>query len=92
MKIGVSLPVREMQNDLESIKAFARLAEDLGFTHLRVPDQIIRPGNGHLHEPLTLMAYLAAITTQIELVPSVAHLQLHLSHGLYCVYVGRVCR
>jgi probable F420-dependent oxidoreductase len=71
MKIGVSLPVREMENDLGAIKAFAQSAEDLGFTHLRVPDQVLRPGSGHLHEPMMLMAYIAAITERIELVPSV---------------------
>jgi len=71
LKIGVSLPVREMADDLKSIVAFAQLAEQLGYTHLRVPDQIIRPKNGHLHEPLTLMAYLAAVTEKVELVPSV---------------------
>ena len=71
MKIGVSLPVREMLDDLGAIKAFAQLAESLGYTHLRVPDQVLRPGSGHLHEPMMLMAYLAAVTSSIELVPSV---------------------
>ncbi len=76
MKIGVSLPVREMDNDLGAIRAFAQLAEELGFTHLRVPDQVLRPGSGALHEPLTLMSYIAAITQSIELVPSVIVLPL----------------
>ncbi|MFP6681805.1 MAG: LLM class F420-dependent oxidoreductase [Gammaproteobacteria bacterium] len=71
MKIGVSLPVREMGNDISAIRAFAQLAEELGFTHLRVPDQVLRPDSGPLHEPLTLMAHIAAITNTIELVPSV---------------------
>ncbi len=71
MKIGVSLPVREMENDISAIRAFAQLAEELGFTHLRVPDQVLRPDSGPLHEPLTLMAYIAGITNTIELVPSV---------------------
>ena len=71
MRIGVSLPVREMENDMGAIKAFAQLSEELGLTHLRVPDQVIRPGSGHLHEPLTLMAYIAGVTQTIELVPSV---------------------
>lgn len=71
MKIGVSLPVREMQDDLKSIVAFAQSAEELGFTHLRVPDLILRPKSGHLHEPMTLLAYIAAVTDRIELVPSV---------------------
>ena len=71
MKIGISLPVREMANDLEAIKDFAQAADELGFNHLRVPDQVIRPGSGHLHEPLTILAYVAAVTKNIELVPSV---------------------
>ena len=71
MKIGVSLPVRELEDDLAAIKAFARAAERLGFSHLRVPDMVLRPGGGHLHEPLLLLAWIAAVTERIELVPSV---------------------
>ncbi len=70
MRIGVSLPVRELQNDIGAIKAFAQAAEDLGLSHLRVPDQVIRPGEGELHEPLTLLALIAGATEKIELVPS----------------------
>lgn len=76
MKIGVSLPVRELENDLGAIRAFAELAEELGFTHLRVPDQTFRPDGGHLHEPMTLLAYIAAVTNTIELVPSCIMLPL----------------
>ena len=32
MKIGVSLPIRELENDLDSIKQFAIMAEELGFS------------------------------------------------------------
>ena len=71
MRIGVSLPVRELQDDVGAIKAFAQSAEGLGLTHLRVPEQIIRPGSGPLHEPLTMMALIAGMTETIELVPSV---------------------
>jgi probable F420-dependent oxidoreductase len=71
MKIGVSLPVREMKNDLGAIREYAQLAEELGLTHLRVPDQVIRPGSGHLQEPMMMMAWIAAITERIELCPSV---------------------
>jgi probable F420-dependent oxidoreductase len=71
MKIGVSLPVREMENDLGAIRAYAQLAEELGLTHLRVPDQVIRPGSGHLHEPMMLLSWIAAVTEAIELCPSV---------------------
>lgn len=71
MDIGVSLPVRELRDDLGAIRAFAQAAEELGFTHLRVPDLVLRPDAGHLHEPLMLLAYIAAITERIGLVPSV---------------------
>ena len=52
-------------------KAFAQAADELGLTHLRVPDQVLRPESGHVHEPLTLLAYIAAVTENIQLVPSV---------------------
>ena len=71
MKLGVSLPVREMQSDLGAIRAYAELAEELGFTHLRVPETIIRPDAGYLHEPLLLLAWVAAYTRRIQLCPSV---------------------
>ena len=71
MKIGISLPVREMANDLSAIRDFAQAAEELGLTHLRVPDQVFRKNSGHLHEPMMLLSYMAAVTSKIELVPSV---------------------
>lgn len=71
MRIGVSLPVRELEDDLGAIKDFAQTAEALGYTHLRVPDQVLRQGNKHLHEPMMLLAWIAAATETIELVPSV---------------------
>lgn len=71
MKLSVSLPVREMQNDLGAIRAYAELAESLGFSHLRVPDLVIRPDSGHLHEPMMLLAWVAAFTETIGLCPSV---------------------
>jgi probable F420-dependent oxidoreductase len=71
MRIGISLPVRELKDDIEAITAFAQTADELGFTHLRVPDQVIRPRSGHLHEPMTLLAFIAAVTQRVELVPSV---------------------
>ena len=71
MKLSVSLPVREIKNDLGAIRAFAQLAEELGFSHLRVPDTIIRPKGGHLHEPMMTLAWIAAHTEKIGLCPSV---------------------
>lgn len=71
MKFGISLPVREMRDDLIAIKDFAQAAEELGLTHLRVPDQVFRKNSGHLHEPMMLLSYIAGVTSKIELVPSV---------------------
>ena len=71
LRIGVSLPVGELQGDLAGVREFAQTAEELGFTHLRVPDLVLRPGGGHLHEPLTLLSWVAGFTSTIELVPSV---------------------
>lgn len=71
MRVGISLPVREMRNDLIALRDFAQTAEGLGLTHLRVPDQVFRHNSGHLHEPMMLLSYIAAITEKIELVPSV---------------------
>ena len=71
MRIGISLPVRELGNDFAAIKSFAQQAEQLGFTHLRVPEQIIRRDSGPLDEPLTMMALISGLTSKIELVPFV---------------------
>ncbi len=76
MRVGVSLPVREMAGDLGAIAEFAVAADELGLTHLRVPDQVIRPQSGHLHDAHSLLCYLAAITQHIELVPSVVVMPL----------------
>ena len=71
MRVGVSLPIREMTGDFAAIKDFAQAAEDLGLTHLRIPDQIMRPGSGYVNEPMMLLSNIAAVTKAIELVPSV---------------------
>ena len=71
MKIGISLPIRELKDDMGAVKAFAQMVDEVGYTHLRVPDQVLRPRSGHLHEPLMVLAYIAAVTENIELVPSV---------------------
>ncbi len=71
IRVGISLPIRELCADLGAIREFAREAENLGFSHLRVPDQVIRPGGGYAHEAFMILAYVAAIAREIELVPSV---------------------
>ena len=71
MKLGVSLPVREMKDDLGAIRAYAELAEELGLAHLRVPETLIRKTGGHLHEPMMILAWVAGFTKKIQLCPSV---------------------
>ena len=71
MRIGISLPVRELKGDLGAVREFAQTAEQVGFRHLRVPDQVLRPRAGFIREPLVMLAYLAGLTERIELVPSV---------------------
>ena len=71
MKFGISLPVREMKDDLGAIRAYAELADELGLSHLRVPDTIINKNSAHLHEPMTMLTWVAAFTKHIELCPSV---------------------
>ncbi len=71
MRIGISIPVRDLQDDHAGMARFAREADELGFTHLRVPDRVAAVGVDHAHEPLTLLAWVAAHTETIELVPSV---------------------
>lgn len=71
MRVGVSLPVRELGNDMGAIREFAQAADEIGYAHLRVPDQVLRPGSGALHEPMMLLAWVAGVTERIELVPSV---------------------
>ena len=51
MKFGVSLPVREMKDDLGAIRAYAELADELGLSHLRVPDTIINKNSDIFTNP-----------------------------------------
>src|SRR5438105_2415440 len=80
MKVGVFLPYTELDSDLGYVREFAQTAESLGYTHLHVPDHLVRG----LHElggiedrtslmldPFVLFAHLAALTTKLELVTSV---------------------
>ena len=71
LSLGTTLPQREFENDISAISEFSLGAEALGLSYLRVPDQVITPKRGGFHEPLVLLSYLSAITSRLELVPSV---------------------
>ncbi|MGH8071013.1 MAG: LLM class F420-dependent oxidoreductase [Candidatus Entotheonellia bacterium] len=81
MKVGAIFPQTEIGTDLGAIRAFVHAVEELGYDSLFIADHVLgadprfhhHPSLGRysyesvVHEPLTLMAYLAAITTRITL-------------------------
>src|SRR5207248_6496558 len=85
MRIGVSFPTVEIGADLAVVRDFVHTAEELGYTHLRILDHVLGadpqfhpevPVFYYTHEsvtrePFTLMAYLAALTTRIELTTAI---------------------
>jgi probable F420-dependent oxidoreductase len=83
VQVGVTFPQSEIGTDPEIIRDYARAAEDLGYEHLLAYDHVLGadPSNrdgwrGYthetmFHEPLTLFAYLAAVTRRLEFVSGV---------------------
>lgn len=84
MELGIVFPHNEIGTDPGAIKAWAQGAEALGATHLLIYDHVLgadpnRPGGWSgpydkdvaFHEPFTTFAFIAAVTTRIELVTTV---------------------
>ncbi|NKB56722.1 MAG: TIGR03619 family F420-dependent LLM class oxidoreductase [Alphaproteobacteria bacterium] len=85
MKAGVIYPQTELGGDVAAVKAFAQAAEAMGYDHIVIYDHVL--GAEHLgrepklrgpymdtdpfHEPLITYAYLAGVTSTIELVTGV---------------------
>ena len=81
MKVGAIFPQTECGTDVGAIGEFVRAVEAMGFDHLFVADYVLGADprfHSHpslvayshesvVHESLTLMAYLAAITNRITL-------------------------
>jgi len=81
MRIGVIFPQTECGTDVAAIGEFTRAVEAMGFDHLFVADHVLGADptfHSHpslatysheavVHEALTLMAYLAAITSRLTL-------------------------
>lgn len=85
MQIGVAFPTTEIGADLSAVRDFVQAAEDLGYTYIRILDHVLGADpqfhpevpafpythHSYIHEPLTLMAYLAAITSRLQLVTAI---------------------
>ena len=87
MKIGLAIPEQLIGFEPSVLREYAQLAEDLGFGYLTCVDHVLgSPHEGRqppfpaegiytdtsvFHEPLTLFAYLSALTTRVELVTAV---------------------
>lgn len=81
MHVGAIFPQTECGTDPGALRAFAQAIEELGYDHLFVADHVLGadPQFHHhpslaaysyksvVHEPLTLLGYLAAVTTSITL-------------------------
>jgi probable F420-dependent oxidoreductase len=85
MHVGVNVPIIEFRADLVGLRDFVQAAEGLGYAHLRILDHVLGADpqfhpevpefpythQSYLHEPLTLMSYLAAITSKLHLVTAI---------------------
>lgn len=81
MKTGIHFPQAEIGSDYRAIRDFVQSAEELGYSHVNVPDHVIqtRTPRGPLpmanfyttefphHETMTTLAFLAAVTKTLQL-------------------------
>ncbi len=83
MKFGLSFPQKDIGNDPMVIRDFVQATEELGFARLTFVDHVLgAPASddddpawaedytiaSSFHEPMTLLAYIAGITSKIRLV------------------------
>lgn len=86
MEFGAVFPTSEIGNDMIAIRDWTRTAEDLGYSRIIVYDHVVGPSHKGRenerdivqydelcpwHEPLTLLSYMAALTTRIQLMTGV---------------------
>jgi len=85
VQIGVTVPITEFEADLGALRDFVQAAEDLGYAHIRILDHVLGADpqfhpevpvfpythKSYMHEPFTLMGYLAAITERLQLVTAI---------------------
>jgi probable F420-dependent oxidoreductase len=79
MKLGITLPLVDIQGDPATVRDFAQAAEGSGYDHLGAPDHVLgvnvasRPDWGArntskdlFHDPFVLFGFLSACTKSIE--------------------------
>ncbi len=84
MKLGVVFPQTEIGSDPGAVREYAQAAESMGYNHILAFDHVLganagsRPGwsgayrhTDAFHEPFVLFGYLAAVTSDVELVTGV---------------------
>ena len=85
MQVGVSLPIVDFGDDLVGVRDYVQAADDLGYNHVRILDHVLGADpqfhpevehfpythKSYIHEPFTLMGYLAAITKKLQLVTGI---------------------
>ena len=81
MKIGIHFPQAEIGADFNVIRDFVQTAEELGFSHVNVPDHVIQTqtprgplplANNYTtsfphHETMTTLGFIAGVTTTLGL-------------------------
>ena len=78
MKLGITLPLTDIQGDPAMVRDFAQAAEGLGYHHLGAPDHVLgvnvasRPDWGarntskdFFHDPFVMFGFLSACTSRI---------------------------
>lgn len=77
MKLGITLPLVDIQGDPAVVRDFAQAAEGLGYDHLGAPDHVLgvnassRPGwnrntsKDFFHDPFVMFGFLSACTRKI---------------------------
>jgi alkanesulfonate monooxygenase SsuD/methylene tetrahydromethanopterin reductase-like flavin-dependent oxidoreductase (luciferase family) len=79
MRLGITLPLVDIQGDPATVRDFAQAAEGMGYHHLAAPDHVLgvnvasRPDWGArntskdcFHDPFVLFGFLSACTRTIE--------------------------
>lgn len=66
MKLGFLLPVGEIGDTAEPLRDFVRQAEAIGYDFVEAPDHVLEEHDDPLHDPFTVLGFLAGATSRIE--------------------------